>query len=253
MPPPSSLLRAVGAALVAGAVVASCAGSARDESVGTVVEAEGTERASPTASAGAAADAATTADAAGEPTAEAADDREDVPAIATRSGRIGDQEIVEQIPPASIAIDAIAVAAPVVPVGIDPDGLMTVPDRVDQIGWYAFGSAPGEPGTAVLAGHVDDRVQGRGAFFGLRDLGLGDRLATTDAEGVTTTWEVTGREAFEKESLPIEDLYRRDGDPRLVLITCGGDFDRAARSYESNVVVVAVAGRPGLMRPNVAS
>ena len=30
------------------------------------------------------------------------------------------------------------------------------------------------------------------------------------------------------------------GPPALVLITCGGDFDRSIRRYRSNVVVTAV-------------
>ena len=92
----------------------------------------------------------------------------------------------------------------------------------------------------MLAGHVDDRVQGRGAFFDLRALEVGDEVRVTDEDGATTTWSVTGRRTYEKDSLPIDQLYERGGPPRLVLITCGGDFDRAARSYESNVVVEAV-------------
>ncbi len=50
---------------------------------------------------------------------------------------------------------------------------------------------------------------------------------------------MTGRRTYDKSSLPVDDLYRRDGEPRLLLITCGGDFDAEAGSYRSNVVVEA--------------
>lgn len=156
------------------------------------------------------------------------------------SGNIEDVVAAQPPGPTTISLPSIGVEAAVVPVGIDPDGLMTVPEDVSTVGWYEFGPSPAaREGSAVLAGHVDDRVQGRGAFFDLRAVEIGDAVTVTDEDGETTTWTVTGRRTFDKASLPVDDLYRRDGPRRLVLITCGGDFDRAARSYESNVVVVA--------------
>jgi hypothetical protein len=37
----------------------------------------------------------------------------------------------------------------------------------------------------------------------------------------------------------VDRIFARDGAPQLVLITCGGTFDRTIRSYEDNVVVTA--------------
>lgn len=159
--------------------------------------------------------------------------------IATSSARLEDRPPTTVVRPTRIAAPAIGVDNPVVEVGVDPDGLMTIPSDVDDIGWYRFGPTPGAPGAAVLAGHVDDRVQGRGAFFDLQRLDLGDEVTTTVADGTVTTWVVTGRSTYDKVSLPIDELMTREGPPRLVLITCGGDFDNSSRSYESNVVVVA--------------
>jgi len=50
------------------------------------------------------------------------------------------------------------------------------------------------------------------------------------------------------QSLPKADLaaaqvFRRDGDHALVLVTCGGAFDRTTRTYAENVVVTAVPVR----------
>jgi hypothetical protein len=169
-----------------------------------------------------------------------ASSRPSPPAIATRSARLADQPPVEEArPPRAVAIPARGIRADVVSVGVEPDGQMTVPSDVATAGWYRFGPVPGEVGSAVVAGHVDSRSQGRGAFFDLVRVRVGDEVVVTDADGVERTWVVTAREVVDKDVLPVGELYRRDGPPRLVLITCGGDFDGSARSYESNVIVVA--------------
>ena len=69
--------------------------------------------------------------------------------------------------PVSISVPAAGVVAPILPVGLKPSGEMEVPADVSTVGWYdpieGAGVIPGEAGTAVLAGHVASRVQGRGA------------------------------------------------------------------------------------------
>jgi sortase (surface protein transpeptidase) len=116
---------------------------------------------------------------------------------------------------------------------------MTLPDDVDRVGWYRFGPAPGQAGSAVIAGHVDDVDQGLGALAPLRTADVGDALAVTDADGTTTHWRVVARELLRKRTLPRAELFRRDGPPRLTLITCGGPFLEQYLSYRDNVVVVA--------------
>jgi hypothetical protein len=56
---------------------------------------------------------------------------------------------------------------------------------------------------------------------------------------------VAARELIQKRALPLDDLFRRDGPPRLTLITCGGPFLPEFGSYRDNVVVVAEPLRPG--------
>jgi sortase (surface protein transpeptidase) len=92
----------------------------------------------------------------------------------------------------------------------------------------------------VLSGHVDDRVQGLGAFHRLVDLEVGSPVEVTLADGSAVTYRVDGVDQVEKATLPTDRLFARDGPPRLALVTCGGDFDTAVRSYRDNVVVTAV-------------
>jgi sortase (surface protein transpeptidase) len=134
---------------------------------------------------------------------------------------------------------ALGVDSAVDPVGVEPDGQMTIPAEVDRVGWYRFGPAPGDEGSAVIAGHVDDREQGLGAMAPLRDAAVGDEVVVTDAAGTSTRWRVVSREVIEKQVLPLDRLFARTGPPRLTLITCGGPFLPEYRSYRDNVVVVA--------------
>ncbi len=140
--------------------------------------------------------------------------------------------------PFHLSIGAIGVDAEIVAVGVEPGtNAMEIPD-IDHVGWYKFGALPGAAaGTAVLVGHVDGN--GRpGVFAQLRTLVPGDTLTVVLPDGSSRAFVVSGREEFNKQALPA-DLFRRDGEPRLALITCGGPFDRATGHYVDNIVVVA--------------
>ncbi|MGY1741261.1 MULTISPECIES: class F sortase [unclassified Blastococcus] len=141
--------------------------------------------------------------------------------------------------PQRVAVPALGVDAPLDPVGVGTDGQMELPADVDRVGWYRFGPVPGAPGSAVLAGHVDDAAQGLGALAPLREAEPGDEVLVTDAAGTATRWRVVARELITKRELPLEDLFARGGPPRLVLVTCGGPFLPEYRSYRDNLVVVA--------------
>lgn len=143
--------------------------------------------------------------------------------------------------PSWVRLSGIDVDAAVVPVGVDGRGEMEVPEDVDTVGWYRFGPGPGsDAGSAVLTGHVDDRVQGRGAFYSLTDLDEGDTVRVDLADGTVLDYRVTRVERIDKSVLPVDRLFARAGAPHLTLITCGGAFDRATRNYRDNVVVTAV-------------
>lgn len=140
--------------------------------------------------------------------------------------------------PGRLRIPAIGVDAPIVPVGLNPDGSMEVPPAT-EVGWYEYGVRPGNPvGSAVLAAHVDYAGQ-RGAFFDLRSLPEGAEVLVSDEAGAVRRFVVSSRLQVDKDELPIEELFRPTGEPTLTLITCGGAFDRSARSYDDNIVARA--------------
>jgi hypothetical protein len=139
--------------------------------------------------------------------------------------------------PATVTIRDVD--APVVPVSTAPDGSLTLPEAPKTVGWWSPGALPGSgAGSVVLAGHVDSRVAGLGTFAVLRELGVGEQITVRGTDGRDVPYDVVARREYHKAELP-PDLFARDGAARLVLITCGGRFDPAARGYDDNVVVFA--------------
>jgi sortase (surface protein transpeptidase) len=159
--------------------------------------------------------------------------------IGTRSARLEDLPAPDA-PPVRVRVGSLGIDAPVVAIGVEPGTVaVAVPDDVSVAGWYRFGPAPGDDGSAVLTAHVDSAAQGAGAFFPLRDAALGAEVVVTSADGAAHRFQVVARRSYRKTELPVGALFTRTGDPVLTLITCGGAFDAATRSYEENLVVYA--------------
>lgn len=158
--------------------------------------------------------------------------------IGTSSARIEDALPAPSPAPVRLRIEAIGVDAPVVGVGLAAGDELEVPAASD-VGWYRFGPSPGDPGSAVLAAHVDYDGE-RGVFFDLRSLEPGARLVVITDDGRDRTYEVEALRQYPKEGLPADEVFGREGDPRLALITCGGAFDPSARSYRDNVIAYAL-------------
>ncbi|MDH4306411.1 MAG: class F sortase [Acidimicrobiia bacterium] len=139
----------------------------------------------------------------------------------------------------SLTIDGISVSnAPVRDVGVLESGEMEIPGAA-EVGWYRFGPSPGQPGSAVLAAHI--AFDGRdGVFRRLAGASIGARVEVMYSDGSTRAFEVVELAQYSKEELPTSEIFSKSGDPRLLLITCGGDFNPSLRSYTDNIVAYAI-------------
>ena len=124
---------------------------------------------------------------------------------------------------------------------VSRDGVLEVPEDPADVGWWAGGARPGDrSGTLVIDGHVDSATLGVGALGRLSDLRAGDRIMIGTSTGVTLAYRVTALRVLEKAPGLPASLFDRTGPARLVLISCGGPFDEAAKSYLDNIAVVAL-------------
>ncbi|MFI7600328.1 class F sortase [Actinoplanes sp. NPDC049681] len=141
-------------------------------------------------------------------------------------------------PPVRLRIGALHVDSVVQRLGLQPDGSVAVPESPDVAGWYVRGPRPGQPGPAVILGHVDSRA-GPGIFARLGTVRPGTRVAVDRADGSTVTFRVTGVSRVPKVKFPTDLVYAPSLDATLRLVTCGGSFDRSRGSYRDNVIVFA--------------
>jgi hypothetical protein len=138
--------------------------------------------------------------------------------------------------PTRVGVPALGVEAALIDLHKRADDTLEVPEDAHVPGWWAGGHAPGERGPAVIVGHVDS-YEGPGIFYGLADLQAGDLVTVDREDGSTLTFAVERTEWHRKDRFPTDAVYGATDAPALRLVTCGGEFDRDARSYEENVVV----------------
>jgi hypothetical protein len=150
--------------------------------------------------------------------------------------------------PADITISKISAHSTLIPLGIntdpkvDPVGAMQVPSVHTplQAGFYARGGVkPGQPGPPlVIAAHINgDGMQG--LFARLTELAPGDTATVKLTDGKVLTFRVTSTESDPKTAFPGQKVFGSKDHPTLVLLTCGGAFDKKNRNYLNNIVVFA--------------
>jgi sortase (surface protein transpeptidase) len=174
-------------------------------------------------------------------------------------GRAGAQPATRQAPASSAAADSFrsarsyqSVPQPVrvripkagvdsvlVRVGRAADGAMALPSPPGHAGWYAEGPRPGQPGPAVIIGHV--KLRGSpSVFFRLHELQAGDLVYVERADRSTARFRVTRLTRVPKSRFPTELVFAPTLEPSLRLVTCGGSVDLATGSHRDNVIVFAV-------------
>jgi LPXTG-site transpeptidase (sortase) family protein len=142
-------------------------------------------------------------------------------------------------PPTRIRIPAIElVTPPLEQLGRVADKSIDLPKRPERAGWFKDGPRPGQPGPAVIIGHVD-MDHGPAVFFRLREMKPGQAVYVDRTDGTTQKFTVTKVRQVAKSDFPTQDVYAPDLQASLRLITCGGQFDYDAHSYVDNVIVFA--------------
>jgi hypothetical protein len=145
--------------------------------------------------------------------------------------------------PVALTVPDIGVSQGLVDLGINADGTLEVPTDYEAVGWYADGFAPGDPGPAIMVGHVDS-TEGPAVFYEVSRLVPGARIEVARADGSVVAFVVDRVQSYSKTELPTEEVYGSTGVPELRLITCGGEFDYQARSYRSNTIAFATLAAP---------
>lgn len=137
-----------------------------------------------------------------------------------------------------LEIPSIGVDASIVTLGVDPDGVMQVPDNGNDVGWYAFSAPPGMPGNAVLSGHLDTTTSPVAVFSRLKELKHGDALDIVE-DGKKIDYSVFWSKSWGDDVAPLALILGNAPSPTLTMITCSGSFNRATKNYSERLVVRA--------------
>lgn len=147
--------------------------------------------------------------------------------------------------PAQLRIPNLHIDAPIINVGNTASGAMDAPTSQalhspywTSVFWYAPGTAPGQVGNAVIAGHVD-RVGGDPAiFWSLGSLAPGDDVFVTTVEGQSLHFvvdRVVNYPANASSQDAINTVFGPTTGHHLNLITCSGVW--TGNGYDQRLVV----------------
>ncbi|MFF7387021.1 class F sortase [Streptomyces scabiei] len=144
--------------------------------------------------------------------------------------------------PQRLDIPSMGVQAPVVARGLDRDGAVEPPSygQPGVVGWYAGGARPGATGAALFVGHVDTETR-PAVFYKLSALRVGEKIRVARSDGRMAEFTVDDVRVIGRDEFDARQAYgvRQSGRAELRLVTCGGTFDKASRTYTANVVVNA--------------
>lgn len=142
--------------------------------------------------------------------------------------------------PVSVLVPGVARPAPVEARTTDPvSGGLDLPEGAAKVAWWASGAAPGAgAGSVVLAAHVSYDGQ-TGPFTRLSKVAPGSPVVVTSADGSTHRYTVQTTRSAAKTALDRGELFRTTGPATLVLVTCGGAYNRSTHSFAENIVVTA--------------
>lgn len=142
--------------------------------------------------------------------------------------------------PARLLIPAIDVDATIQDVGIGKTGNMAVPTNYTDVGWYRYGTVPGQVGSAVIDGHVDNGAGLAAVFKRLSELKTGDDIYVETQTGRRLHFRVQDIGHYALEDVPREQLFNAADAPRLNLITCEGTWIPSRKEYDERVIVYSV-------------
>jgi sortase (surface protein transpeptidase) len=162
--------------------------------------------------------------------------------------------------PLELQLPSLDVNAPVAGVGITPNNVMDAPmgpadDAVwQQAFWYRGSAVPGEPSTALIAGHIDDPLGRPAVFAHIDQLRAGDTIVVHDTRnGLDVRFSVTSSATYSLDETAdpavLSEIYgvgpvagtspqpSVDGLSHLTLITCAGTFVNG--THDHRLVVYA--------------
>ncbi|MES2215816.1 MAG: class F sortase [Patescibacteria group bacterium] len=144
---------------------------------------------------------------------------------------------VPDIRPRQIFIPSINLNSKIVDIGTTTDGNLGVPVDFGSVGWYKYGTIPGEIGTAVFDAHNDNGALIPGPFKHLHEVKSGDSIYITSADGAIRKFVVADLQAYPLGQFPSDLVFYDKSGALIKIITCYGTFIPSENTYDQRLIV----------------
>ena len=139
--------------------------------------------------------------------------------------------------PLRLVIPGISVDAPVEARGLDARRNLATPGDFNDVAWFNQGPVPGQPGNAVINGHVNWWT-GSAVFTRLGELRPGDLVTVIRHDGNPVNFRVSGLRTLAATARDAS-LFAISQASTLTLITCTGPWDTALGTDSQRLLVSA--------------
>lgn len=136
-------------------------------------------------------------------------------------------------------IPSLKISTNIKPVGITKKGNIASPRSFADVGWYKYGPIPGQVGTAIIDGHVDNGLAFPGVFSNLKNIKIGDSVYVTTKDNASLHFVVESIKIYDYDATT-ENIFTESDTPRLLLITCTGNWIPKLKTHNKRLVVTTV-------------
>lgn len=152
--------------------------------------------------------------------------------VVTTQPLVGPNELPERLVIPSLSLDAY-----VQHVGVTKNNAMAIPTNFKDVAWYKLGAVPGQPGNAVINGHLDNGLALAAVFKELHTLVPGDSVYVVTEGGTRLQFVVEALQYYPYDEVPMEEIVQNLDIARLTLITCSGSWLKNLKTYDERLVV----------------
>ncbi len=142
--------------------------------------------------------------------------------------------------PSRVYAEEIGLDARLVEVAVESDGSLGTPKEWNVAGWYRKSAKVGASGNLIIVGHYDDNFGRPAAFWGLKNLKVGDTVYVADEFDRVYSYQVTDVFYIDMSDPDrLDVLSNEEESSSLTLITCGGVWVPNQGTYNRRLVVQA--------------
>jgi LPXTG-site transpeptidase (sortase) family protein len=159
------------------------------------------------------------------------------PSSSTYDSSLAQAGFVSNLRPVRLVIPSIHLNATIEARGLDANRNLDTAQDFEHAAWYDRGPAPGQPGNALINGHVNWWT-GDAVFTRLKQLRVGDRVQVVRADGTSVYFTVNGRQTVPADAR-VASLFAPSPVASLTLITCAGVWNPLTMSDTQRLLVSA--------------